>query len=88
MSTTVSDWQIVSATDYDDLVGKVLWGTFVDDMTFRFVTGDYICTSKIMEIPNNTGLIKTDSRSLYQIVGNSFSPRMINQLNMAPNVYF
>ncbi len=45
MNTIVKDWQIVSVLDKGDLVGDVLWGICVDDSTYRFFKGDYICTS-------------------------------------------
>jgi hypothetical protein len=73
-------------------------------MTYRFATGDYISTSKIVEISPNTQLIKTASGSLYQVIGegkkaevqmrdfqllrHGFSPEQITQLNLAPNGFF
>ncbi|ANB24603.1 hypothetical protein A6F57_04890 [Alteromonas stellipolaris] len=104
MNTIVKNWHIVSVFDGEELIGKVLWGTCVDDMTYRFATGDYISTSKIVEISPNTQLIKTASGSLYQVIGegkkaevqmrdfqllrHGFSPEQITQLNLAPNGFF
>ncbi|UTP72666.1 hypothetical protein NLG07_00025 [Alteromonas sp. LMIT006] len=86
------------------MVGKILWGICVEDMTYRFATNDYISTSKIVEISPNNQLIKTTSGSLYQVIGagkkaevqmrdfqllrHGFSPEQITQLNVAPNDYF
>lgn len=104
MNTIVKDWQIVSVVDNGDFIGKVLWGTCVDDTTCRFARGDYICTSKIRYFSSKTSLIKTNSGSLYQVIGegeqskiefkdfellrNGFSPEQINKLNLAPNGIF
>tara|TARA_R110002060_G_scaffold880_3_gene2110 strand:- start:14809 stop:15126 length:318 start_codon:yes stop_codon:yes gene_type:complete len=104
MNTIVTDWQIVSIIEGSDLVGKILYATIVDDPSCRFGKGDYVCTSKIETIRIDLQLIKTITGSLYQILGNGsraeiemkdfellrngFSPKMINQLNLAPNDYF
>jgi hypothetical protein len=95
MNTIVKDWQIVSALDKGEHVGDVLWGVCVDDTTYRFLKGDYICTSRIVK--TNEQLIETASGSIYQILGegvksqillkdfkllrHGFSPNQINQLN-------
>ena len=104
MNTIVSDWCIVSVMEGKEQVGKVIWGTIVDDMTCRFARGDYLCTSAIVKVNSSNQLITTSSGSLYQVIGtgkkaiidfddfellrNGFSPEMINQLNLAPNDYF
>jgi hypothetical protein len=101
MSTIVTDWQIVSIIDNGKLLGKVLWGICVEDMTCSFEAGDYICTSKIIEIIPGERLIKTYSGSSYQVQGDGteaeiqvgdfellrqgFSPDEVNLLNLAPN---
>ncbi|WP_233080905.1 hypothetical protein [Rheinheimera soli] len=101
MNTIVTDWYIVSVIDNGKLLGRVLWGICVEDMTCRFVTGDYICTSKIEEIIPSAKLIKTYSGSSYQVKGDGteaeiqaqdfellrqgFSPDQINQLKFARN---
>jgi hypothetical protein len=88
----------------EDLIGEVIWGTIVDDMSCRFARGDYLCTSTIVKVNSSNQLITTSSGSLYQVIGigkkaiinfddfellrNGFSPEMINQLNMGPNDYF
>ena len=102
MNTIVKDWIIVSVLDDEQLIGEVLYGTVIDDMTCRFASGDYVSTSQIMNI--DSSLITTATGSLYQVLGkgrmaivdfddfellrNGFSPEMINQLNLAPNDYF
>jgi hypothetical protein len=104
MNTIVTDWYIVSVMEGKEPIGKVIWGTIVEDRTFRFATGDYLCTSQIMKVNSSNQLITTSSGSLYQVLGkgkkaiidfddfellrNGFSPEMINQLNLAPNDYF
>ncbi len=104
MNTIVKNWYIVSIFDGEELIGKVLWGICVDDMTYRFATDDYISTSKIVEISHQNQLIKTVSGSLYQVIGegqksqvqlkdfellrHGFSPIQITQLNLAPNGFF
>lgn len=104
MNTIVKDWQIVSIVDGQELIGKVLWGICVDDMTYRFNKGDYISTSKITEISPNNQLIKTASGSLYQVIGagrkaevqmkdfsllrQGFSPEQIALLSSLPSGLF
>ena len=99
MHTIVSDWQVVSVLDNQKLVGKVLWGTCVDDMTCRFFSGDFICTSCIEKIFPSAQAIVTSSGSLYHVLGegistaidykdfellrNGFSPENIAKLNKA-----
>ncbi len=86
------------------MIGKILWGICVDDITYRFATNDYMSTSRIVEISPNNQLIKTASGSLYQVIGegkkaevqmkdfellrHGFSPEQITQLNLEPNDYF
>ncbi|MDO6834249.1 hypothetical protein Q4596_01370 [Pseudoalteromonas carrageenovora] len=95
MNTIVKDWQIVSVLDKGELVGDVLWGICVDDSTYRFSKGDYICTSLIVK--TNEQLIKTVNGSTYQTLGegtrcqvllkdfellrHGFSPQQIEKLN-------
>lgn len=104
MNTIVKDWHIVSIFDGEEMIGKILWGICVDDMTYRFATNDYISTSRIVKISPNNQLIKTASGSLYQVIGegkkaevqmkdfellrHGFSPEQITQLNLEPNDYF
>lgn len=103
MNTVVKDWQIVSIIDNGKLLGKVLWGICVEDMTCRFEAGDYICTSKIIEIIPGERLIKTYSGSMYKAEGDGtnaeiqvedfellrqgFSSEQINQLRLATIVH-
>ncbi|ETJ46810.1 hypothetical protein [Pseudoalteromonas agarivorans] len=104
MKTIVKDWRIVSIFDGEEMIGKILWGNCVDDMTYRFATNSYISTSSIVKISPNNQLIKTASGSLYQVIGegkkaevqmkdfellrHGFSPEQITQLNLEPNDYF
>ncbi len=70
MNTVISEWWIVSIIDNDITVGKILWGTVIDDMSCRFLKGDYVSSSMITDINIDTQLIKTQTGSLYQILGN------------------
>ncbi len=104
VNTIIKNWHIVSVFDGEELIGKVLWGICVDDMTYRFATDDYISTSKIVEISPQNKLIKTASGSFYQVIGEGqkaqvqiedfellrqgFSPEQITHLNLAPNGFF
>ncbi|MGV2871269.1 DUF6957 family protein [Colwellia sp. E150_009] len=67
MNTIVKDWIIVSVLDDEQLIGEVLYGTVIDDMTCRFASGDYVSTSQIMNI--DSSLITTATGSLYQVLG-------------------
>ena len=98
MNTILKDWYIVSVFEGKELLGKILWGICVDDMTYRFAIGDYVCTSKIEFISPMTHLIRTVNGSLYQVIGEGrkvevqvkdfellrkgFSPDQITQLNL------
>jgi hypothetical protein len=94
MNTVVKNWLIVSISEGEELIGKILWGICVD----------CISTSKIVEISPHNQLIKTASGSLYQVIGegqkaqvqlkdfellrHGFSPKQSTQLNLAPNDFF
>ena len=69
MDTIVCDWQIVAVVDDGHRIGQVLWGICVEDKSFRFGKGDYICTSKLVEIKPKKNLLKTASGSTYKVVG-------------------
>jgi len=69
MNTIIKDWVIVSIIDNEKVIGKVLWGIVIDDMSCRFLKGDYVCSSTINDINIYNQLIKTQSGSLYQILG-------------------
>ena len=69
MNTIIKDWVIVSIIDKERVIGKVLWGIVIDDMSCRFLKGDYVCSSTIKDINIYNQLIKTQSGSLYQILG-------------------
>lgn len=69
MNTIIKDRVIVSIIDKERVIGKVLWGIVIDDMSCRFLKGDYVCSSTIKGINIYNQLIKTQSGSLYQILG-------------------
>lgn len=79
-----------------------MWGTVIEDMSCRFLKGDYVCSSMITDINIDTQLIKTQTGSLYQILGNgkrekikmeehdllrqSFSPDQIIAIRQSPKL--
>jgi len=67
MNTVVKDWSIVDVKDSDGLIGTILWGIVVDDSSCRYLTNDYVCTSKIINIYHQ--VITTHSGSIYQVIG-------------------
>lgn len=69
MNTKVKDWHIVSIYDKDQLLGRVLWGICTQDITSRFSVGDYVCTSKIIEIIPEENLVRTFSGNSYLVEG-------------------
>ena len=96
--TVVTNWQIVTVINEDrELVGSVLYADVVDDSTFRFSQGDYVCTSKIEAVDVYNSLVHTTSGSIYQLLEkgtvasiaiedfellrNGFSPNDIHHMN-------
>jgi len=102
MNTIIKDWVIVSIIDNQQAIGKVLYGIVIDDMSCRFLKGDYVCSSMITDINIDSQLIKTQSGSLYQILGNgkrakikmeeyelllqSFNPEQIISIRQSPTL--
>jgi len=102
MNTIIKDWVIVSVIDDYLLVRKVLWGIVIDDMSCRFIKDDYICSSEIIDINIYNQLVKTNSGSLYQIIGEGhraeikseefellrqgFNPNQIKALRLSPKL--
>ena len=69
MNTIIKDWNIVSIIDENKAVGNVLWGIVIDDSSYRFIKGDYVCSSNIINVNQGNHLITTNSGSLYQLIG-------------------
>ena len=69
MNTIVKDWQIVTIVSENQIIGKVLYAIVVEDMYKRYKAGDYVTTSKIINISTDTQLIRTNSGSIYQVIG-------------------
>lgn len=76
MNTKLKNWHIVSICDKDQLVGRILWGICTQDMTNRFVVGDYVCTSKIIEIIPQENLVTTFSGNSYLVEGDGQKSRI------------
>jgi len=70
MNTLITDWFIVSIMDKDQLIGDVIWGIVEEDNSYRFSKGDYVSTSRVVEINYASRFAKTSSGSLYQLQGN------------------
>lgn len=101
METFVKNWQIVEIFDSETVIGDVLWGIVEDDQTFRFYTGDYVCSSKITRVDIENHVVITASKSIYKLLGkgykskvafsdfellrSGFSPQEIEKLNQSPN---
>lgn len=101
MYTIVKNWQIVSVIESGESMGAVLWAICAEDLTNRFCNGDYICTSKIVEIDPEARLVKTYRGSSYYLQGEGikaeinvkdfellrqgFSPQQIQQLDFNSN---
>jgi hypothetical protein len=69
MNTIITDWILVSVIDNKKPIGKVLYGIVIDDMSCRFLKGDSVWSSIIKDINLDNQLIKTQSGSLYQVLG-------------------
>lgn len=69
MNTIITDWILVSVIDNKKPIGKVLYGIVIDDMSCRFLKGDSVCSSILKDINLDNQLIKTQSGSLYQVLG-------------------
>ena len=68
--TSVRDWYIIKILDDDNkdsLVGQLLWGYIVVDLSGRFNAADYVCTSMIEQINGNA--ITTAKGSEYIVIG-------------------
>lgn len=97
MTTTVKNWFFVTVMDGDVRVGSVIYADVIEDESFRFSIGDYVCTSNLVEINPEHNLAITASGSDYKLIGkgrkaiidfddfellrNGFSPLQIKVLN-------
>jgi len=69
MNTVVKNWQIVAIIGHERELGRVLYGTIVDDSSCRFQVGDYVTTSSIEKFNSDGTLLQTKTGSIYQLVG-------------------
>ena len=58
VQTIIRDWYLVNLETNECVIAQVLWGIVVDDQKRRWVPGDYVCTSKIIEHMNG-GVCRT-----------------------------
>lgn len=63
----VIEWELVTL-DIDGQVMQFLYGTVIHDYKSRWVTGDYVFTSKIEKLDLENGLVQTRN-SLYCLSG-------------------
>jgi hypothetical protein len=100
MNTVLKEWCLVDVNDDGILIGSVLWGIVVDDSSCRYLTNDYVCTSKIINLYHQ--IITTNTGSIYQVIGSGshlaidyddfellrhgFSPNQVLALRMPNNV--
>jgi len=74
LQTSLRDWYIIKVLDNDEnLVGQLLWGYIVDDPSGRFSSGDYVCTSAIDKISNNTIITAKGSHYVTEGQGQEFT---------------
>lgn len=69
VATIVRNWFIVSVMEKEHRIGYVIYGIVEEDERFRFTKGDYVSTSRILNIEPKKGLITTVSGNLYQLSG-------------------
>jgi len=72
MQTIIKNWFIIKVLEPETeaLLGQILWGTVVNDMTNRFTAGDYMSSSLIKDINLDLRLVVTQSNSQYKLKGN------------------
>ena len=81
MSTVIKDWFLVEIYDANDLkheseiVMHIAWGIVISDSKGRFNTGDFVCTSRIVEL-NEDGSLRTKSGTLYETDGSGKLSRL------------
>ena len=64
LKTVVKNWALVHIKD-DLSPFKIIWG--IAEESGRFISGDYICSSRIINIEDN--LVRTLTGSLYELNG-------------------
>ncbi|WP_417514537.1 hypothetical protein [Marinobacter sp.] len=47
--TIIEKWYLVDLEQEGDVVAQVLWGIVVEDRKSRWVAGDFVCTSPVVE---------------------------------------
>jgi hypothetical protein len=64
LKTIVKNWAVVNIKD-DLSPFKIIWG--IAEESGRFISGDYICSSRILYIEDN--IVRTHTGSLYELSG-------------------
>ncbi|MDH2299487.1 hypothetical protein [Cobetia sp. 29-18-1] len=64
---SVKDWLIISVDD-NEVKGRYLYGIVVLDKTGRFDKDDYVFTSPILSIDEESSIVKTQNNN-YQVLG-------------------
>ncbi len=47
--TIIENWYLVDLKVDEDSIGQVLWGIVVNDRKGRWVSGNFVCTSPVVE---------------------------------------
>ena len=73
MVTSVINWHVVTLIGTENGIfkglGKVLWAIVIVDDLGRYMAGDYLCTSLIMEINPDYKTLITRSGNVYELIG-------------------
>lgn len=72
MITEIQNWFIVDLykdNTFKGNLGKVLWGIVINDEQGRFQSGDYVCTSALIEINAEEREVHTRTGSIYILNG-------------------
>lgn len=70
MATIIKNWHLVEIYDCDIITSasevymNVAWGIVVEDSKCRFKAGDFVCTSRIVEL-NDNNQMTTKSGTMY-----------------------
>jgi len=72
MITEINNWYIVDVyqdQSFEQSMGKVLWGIIINDQQGRFEPGDFVCTSRLLEIRVDEREVYTRTGSIYTLNG-------------------
>ena len=70
MATIIKNWHLVEIYDAEtinqdpELIMNIAWGIVISDSKNRFKAGDFVCTSRLIELKDDNHMI-TKSGTLY-----------------------